>query len=72
MKKLLLTLFIITSLTSCSNDEDNCQENRDAINLKYDAQIQYVKDHPGSTGIDYRQITLLNEERSKKLDSACN
>lgn len=73
MKKLFPTLILASLLISCSNDDDNnCQENKDAINLKYDTQIQYVRDHPGLTGIDYRQISLLNEERSKKLDSACN
>lgn len=52
---------------------DNCQESKDAINLKYDTQVQFVKDHPNATyGIDYRQIGLLNEERTKKLAAACN
>lgn len=73
MKKLFSTLILGLLLISCSNDnDDSCQSNKDAINEKYDTQIQYVRDHPGPTGIDYRQISLLNEERSKKLDSACN
>lgn len=70
MKKIML-LFIASLIFGCSSD-DNCQENEDAINLKYDTQIQYVKDNPNATyGIDYRQIGLLNEERNRKLADAC-
>lgn len=71
MKKLLLFI-LVSTIMSCSNDDDSCQANKDAINQKYDSQIQKAKDNPGPGGIDYRQIGLLNEERDKKLDSACN
>jgi hypothetical protein len=71
MNKIILTILLTSAMWSCSKD-DNCQENKDAINLKYDTQIQYVKDHPGPTGIDYRQIGLLDAERSKKLAEACS
>lgn len=72
MKKLILSFILATTIISCSNDDDNCQANKDAINQKYDGQIQKAKDNPGPGGIDYRQIGLLNEERSKKLDHACD
>jgi len=74
MKKALLILVFALSLLSCSNDDDNnsCQTNKDAINQKYDKQVQQVKDNPGPGGIDYRQIGLLEQERSKKLSEACN
>jgi hypothetical protein len=73
MKKLFSTLILASLLISCSNDnDDSCQSNKDAINLKYDIQIQYVRDHPGPTGIDYRQITLLQQERDNKIANACN
>lgn len=71
MNKITFALLIIF-LAGCSSDNNDCQANKDAINKKYDDQIQYVKDHPGSDGIDYRQITLLNEERNKKLETACD
>lgn len=70
MKKIIF-LFAVVLITACSSD-DNCQANKDAINLKYDNQIQYVQDNPSVNGIDYRQIGLLNAERSKKLSQACN
>lgn len=76
MKKSIFTLLLALTICSCSNDEEssssNCQSNIDTINEKYDKQIQYVKDNPGTTGIDYRQIGLLNQERNLKIDSACN
>ncbi|MBF7090467.1 membrane lipoprotein lipid attachment site-containing protein [Flavobacterium sp. ALJ2] len=73
MKRILLTLVLVSILSACSNDGDNnsCETNKNEINLKYDNQIQYVRDNPGPNGIDFKQITLLNTERSKKLEEAC-
>jgi hypothetical protein len=70
MKKNIFIILFASLVLSCSND-GNCQENKDAINSKYDNQIQYVRDNPGIDGIDFRQIGLLNDERSIKLDQAC-
>lgn len=70
MKKITLLLISITFL-GCSND-DNCQDKIDAVNEKYDTQVQYVKDHPIQGEIDYIQINALNEERALKLKSVCN
>ena len=73
MKKLLLPLILVALSISCSNDDsDNCQSNKDAINAKYDKQVQQVKDNPDPSGINYKQIGLLNDERNKKLSEACN
>jgi hypothetical protein len=72
MKTLFTTLFLVSLLISCTKDDNNCQSNKDAINTKYDKQIQYVKDHPEPTGINYRQITLLHQERDKNIANACN
>lgn len=71
MKKIIF-LFIAISIFGCSSNDDDCQENKDAINLKYDTQVQYVRDNPGPGGVDYRQISLLEVERNKKLSEACN
>lgn len=73
MKRILLSLVLVSILSACSNDDDNnsCETNKNEINLKYDTQIQYVRDNPGPNGIDFKQITLLNTERSKKLEEAC-
>lgn len=69
MKKITL-LFIILIIFSCSSN--NCSEEKQSINDYYDTQIQQVKDNAGPTGPDYRQIGLLEDERDKKLSSACN
>jgi len=71
MKKLFLPI-LATILFSCSNDNNNCDAEKQAITEKYEKQIQYVRDHPGPTGIDYRQITLLQQERDNKIANACN
>jgi hypothetical protein len=73
MKKTILILALILCLFSCSNDDgNNCQAERDEINQYYDQQIEYVMNHPGPNGIDYRQIEILNQERQRRLDQACN
>ena len=69
MKKTLFILAIST-LLSCSSN--NCSEERESINSYFDKQVQEVKDNPGPTGPDYRQIGLLEKEREKKLAEACN
>jgi nitrous oxide reductase accessory protein NosL len=72
MKNLLSTLILATFLISCSKDENNCDAEKQQIRDHFDTQIQYVKDHPGPSGIDYRQITLLQQERDNKIANACN
>jgi hypothetical protein len=74
MKKSLLLISLGATLLSCSNDDSpgNCQAEKDKINQYYDNQVQQVRDNPSSSGINYRQIGLLNEERNKKLSNACN
>tara|TARA_R110002126_G_scaffold42182_1_gene122122 strand:- start:786 stop:962 length:177 start_codon:yes stop_codon:yes gene_type:complete len=54
----------------CSSN--NCSEEKKSINDYYDQQVQHVKDNAGPTGPDYRQIGLLEDEREKKLNQACN
>lgn len=72
MKKLFLPI-LATILFSCSNDDNNnCDAEKQTITEKYEKQIQYVRDHPSPTGIDYRQITLLQQERDNKIANACN
>ncbi|MEN9929349.1 MAG: hypothetical protein RLZZ231_1270, partial [Bacteroidota bacterium] len=43
-----------------------------SITKDYEAKMDYVRNNPGPTGIDYRQITLLQTEMSKKIAAACN
>ena len=69
MNKIFLLLVAI-SILGCSKD-DNCEGDKATINLKYDNLVQYVKDNPGPGGIDYSQISLLNQERDLKLEQAC-
>jgi hypothetical protein len=71
MKKIFLPI-LAAILFSCSNDNGNCDAEKQTITEKYEKQIQYVKDHPGPTGIDYRQISLLQQERDNKIANACN
>lgn len=72
MKKALLLIALGLCLLSCSNDDgNNCQAQRDEINTYYDKQIEYVTNNPGPGGIDYAQISLLNQERDRKLSEAC-
>jgi hypothetical protein len=68
MKNLLLFILLFIAL-SCSND--NCDAEIKSINNYYDAQIQQVLDNPTVSGIDYRFISLLEQERQSKLDNAC-
>jgi len=70
MKKFYLVL-LVTIIVGCSSNND-CKSEKEAINKKYDEQVQYVKDHPDPDGINYRQIELLNNERNKKLAEACD
>lgn len=69
MKKTIL-LFTAFMVFGCSNN--NCSEEKQSINEYYDKQIQYIKNNAGPTGPDYRQIGLLEDEREKKLNQACN
>lgn len=71
MKNLLSVLIVSLCFLSCSNDND-CSGNRAEINQYFDQQIQYVENNPSNYGIDYSQISLLNQERNKKLENACN
>lgn len=67
--------FVIAALLfGCSSDDGsgNCQAERDEINQYYDNQVEYVMNNPGPGGIDYQQISLLNQERDRKLSEACN
>lgn len=70
MKKITIAIAIAAFIGCSSNN--NCDAEKDAINKKYDEQIKYVKDNPGPNGVDTRQISLLNEERNKKLNEACD
>jgi hypothetical protein len=71
MKKLVL-LAVLALSVSCSNDDDNCDQKASEINAYYDQQVQYVMDNPDPWGVNYNQISLLNQERNKKLQNACN
>lgn len=65
--------FLVLIAISCSKDEGfNCQDRRDEINQYYDQKIEYVMNHPGPNGIDYRQIELLNIDRQRELSEACD
>lgn len=70
MKKLLLPV-LATILFSCSKDENNCESEKQAIRDKYQTQIQYVIDHPFAGVIDYRKITILEQERDSRIENAC-
>jgi hypothetical protein len=70
MKKIFYLIFSLFIL-SCSKDDD-CQEKINEINAYYDQQVQYVMDNPDPWGVNYNQISLLNQERNKKLQNACN
>jgi hypothetical protein len=70
---LVIGFALATLLFACSNDDgDDCQAKKDQINQQFDAQVEYVMNHPGPSGIDYNQISLLEQERSRKLSQACN
>ena len=69
MKKIIY-LCVAISVFGCSSD--NCSEEKQSINEYYENQIQQVKDNPVGGQINYRQIQLLEEERDKKLNEACN
>lgn len=69
MKNLLFILITFTIIGCSSN---NCSEEKQSINDYYDQQILQVNNNPGPTGPDYRQIGLLEKEREKKLNEACN
>ncbi len=61
-----ITLLISLIIFGYPNDDD-CQGKKSEINTYYDKQIQYARYNPANTGINYRQIGLLNDERNKKL-----
>jgi len=70
MKKIIL-VGILSVFLSCSSDDD-CQAKKDEINAYYEQQIQQVKDNPEPSGINYRQIQLLIDERNNKMQTACD
>lgn len=69
MRNIILTLLVLT-VFGCS--DNNCSEEKQSINDYYDQQVQQVKNNPGPTGPDYRQIEYLEKDRDKKLAEACN
>ena len=72
MKKIILIIAIMLLSFSCSNND--CSEEKQSLNDYYDKQVQQVKDNGVNNplGIDYRQIGLLENERTRKLAAACN
>ena len=70
MKKAILILATFTFLTSCSKTE-NCTGNYNEINQSYQTQIDYEINNPFGGVIDNRKITILKQERDKKLSTAC-
>jgi hypothetical protein len=74
-KFLNVSIFIalLILLFSCSKPENgDCLVEKQKIIKYYAVQIQYVNDHPGPDGVDYRQIALLQQERDRKIYEACN
>ncbi len=69
MKTIFLS-FIAIILFSCSKDD--CASIINEINNYYDAQIQLVINNPVLGEIDYRKIGILNKDRERKLQTACN
>lgn len=71
MKKIIL-ITIIVIMASCSKNENDCDAKKQVIEKRYENFIQQVKDNPEPTGINYRQINLLTEEKKTKLKQACD
>ncbi len=70
---LVIGFLLATMMFACSNDDgDDCQAKKDQINQHFDAQVEYVMNNPEPGGVDYNQISLLEQERSRKLSEACN
>lgn len=70
MKRILL-LFATAFILSCSSDDDsNCDAQRDEINASFDNQIEWVEEN--TNPVDTNQINLLNEERDLRLSQVCN
>ena len=63
---------LAVTLASCSKDSPNCDAEKASITKDYEAKMDYVSNNPGPTGVDYRQITLLQTEMTKKIAAACN
>lgn len=71
MKNLFLSILGIL-LFSCSKDDNHCEDQKKAIANHYALQIQQVRDNPSpGWGIDYRKISILEQERDKKIMNAC-
>lgn len=71
MKK-IIALSMLLLLASCSKDSPNCDAEKASITKDYEAKMDYVRNNPGPTGVDYRQITLLQAEMAKKIAAACD
>lgn len=69
--KILLLAAIVTIIIGCSAEED-CGAKKQQIRDHYENQIQSVKDNPTPNGVDWAQITLIQQERDRKLAEACN
>ncbi len=69
--KNIIYIVLATIFFSCSSD-DNCDEERAAINEEFDGYIEQVMNNPGPNGIDYDQISAFNQERELRLEEACN
>lgn len=70
MKKIIY--IVLATLFFCCSSDDNCDEERSAINERFDGYIEQVMNNPGPNGIDYDQISALNQERELRLEEACN
>lgn len=68
--KALKIVALCLLMMSCSDDDKNCSGNKSEINKEYDRQVQWVMEN--TNPIDNRQIALINEERAKKLQNACD
>lgn len=69
MKKIILLLSVVL-FVSCSADEmQNCEEAIEKINSEIDNQISWVQEN--TSPVDTQQISLLEQERSIRIDSAC-
>jgi hypothetical protein len=64
MRTLTLLILLIISFSSCSNDDDNCQDERSEIIERYDRLIELAE------GDDAQQEVLIRnkEEALEALD----
>lgn len=62
MKKIILTLFIVFSFYSCS--DDNCAQKRADVMKQYEKELEFYKDNP-------ERLQQIKDALESKLANAC-